>query len=76
MTEGCFEEDFMIKIAYDKEGDLLEIRFTENKVKSSEYIETTGLVVDLDEAENIVAVEITSFSKRVGKNTFAEAVAL
>jgi uncharacterized protein YuzE len=66
----------MIKIAYDKEGDLLEIRFTENKVKSSEHIETTGLVVDFDEAENIVAVEITSFSKRVGKSAFAEAAAL
>jgi hypothetical protein len=45
-------------------------------VKSSEHIETTGLVVDFDEAENIVAVEITSFSKRVGKSAFAEAAAL
>ena len=66
----------MIKISYDKEGDVLEIRFSENKIDDSEYIEESGLVLDYDKDANIVAVEIISFSKRVSKNEVIEALVI
>ena len=66
----------MIKLSYDKEGDLLEIRFSESKILESEYVEESGLVVDYDANNNIVAVEITSFSKRVGKEQLEEMATL
>jgi len=66
----------MIKISYDKDGDVLEIRFSENAIQDSEYMEESGLVVDYDKNNNMVALEIVSFSKRVGKEEFIEATAL
>ena len=33
----------MISFKYDKEGDLLEIRFSENKVIESEYLEDVNI---------------------------------
>ena len=66
----------MIKISYDKDGDVLEIRFSENAIQDSEYMEESGLVVDYDKNDNIVALEIVSFSKRVGKEEFIEAASL
>lgn len=66
----------MIKISYDKEGDVLEIRFSENTIKDSEYIEKSGIVLDLDKNDNIVAVEIISFSKRVSKDAALEAISI
>ena len=56
----------MIKINYDKEGDILEIKFSEKNIKESEYIKESGIIIDYDEKGKIVGVEITSFSKRVG----------
>lgn len=66
----------MIKISYDKDGDILEIRFSENTIKDSEYTEESGIVLDYDNKNNIVAVEIVSFSKRVGEEEIAEALAI
>lgn len=66
----------MIKISYDKEGDVLEIRFSENEINESEYVKESGLVMDYDKVNNIVAVEIISFSKRVGKEQLSEALAI
>lgn len=66
----------MIKISYDKDGDILEIRFSENAIQESEYIEKSGFIVDYDKNSNIVAVEITSFSKRVSRDELAEAIAV
>jgi len=57
----------MIKISYDSEGDILEIKFSELPVKESEYIKESGIILDYDEKGKIVGVEITSFSKRVEK---------
>lgn len=54
----------MIKISYDREGDVLEIKFAESEVADSEYAQETGLVVDYDEAGKIISVEVLSFSKR------------
>ena len=66
----------MIKISYDKAGDVLEIRFSENAIADSEYVEESGLVLDYDEGGNIVAIELISFSKRVGRSEVAEAIAI
>jgi len=66
----------MIKISYDKEGDVLEIRFSEKKIDDSEYIKESGLVLDYDKNNNIVAVEIISFSQRVDKEELAETAAI
>ena len=66
----------MISFKYDKEGDLLEIRFSENKVVESEYLEDVGIVVDFDENNRIVAIEILSFSKRKSKDDLLGAVAI
>ena len=66
----------MISFKYDKEGDLLEIRFSENKVVESEYLEDVGIIVDFDENNRIVAIEILSFSKRKSKDDLLEAVAI
>ena len=66
----------MIKISYDKEGDVLEIRFSESAISDSEYVEESGLVLDYDKNNNIVAVEIISFSKRVSKEELAETIAI
>ncbi|MBI5787802.1 MAG: DUF2283 domain-containing protein [Candidatus Schekmanbacteria bacterium] len=66
----------MINIKYDKQGDILEIRFSEKAIADSEYVEESGLVVDYDETGKLVAVELISFSKRVGKEEAAEALAI
>jgi len=66
----------MIKISYDKEGDVLEIRFSERAIDESEYVEESGLVLDYDKDNNLVAVELISFSKRVGKDIAEEAVTI
>ena len=66
----------MLKIDYDKEGDILEIKFSDNAIKDSEYIEGSGLVIDYDNNDKIVAVEVISFSKRVSKDNLIEALAV
>lgn len=66
----------MIRLSYDKEGDVLEIRFSESPIAESEYAEEAGLVVDYDASDKIVAVEIISFSKRVGKEQVQEVAAI
>ena len=37
-----------MKINYDPEGDVLEIRFSESAIDSSEYMEESGLILDYD----------------------------
>ncbi|HOO15135.1 MAG TPA: DUF2283 domain-containing protein [Candidatus Marinimicrobia bacterium] len=66
----------MIKISYDAIGDVLEIKFSEKPIKDSEYIEESGIVVDYDENNNLVAVEIISYSNKVPKKELADALAI
>ena len=47
----------MISLKYDKKGDILEIRFSENKVVESEYIEDVGIIVDFD-ADNRIVIKL------------------
>jgi len=64
-----------MKINYDPEGDVLEIRFSESAIDSSKYMEESGLILDYDKAGKIVTIEIVYFSKRVGKNELVKAIA-
>jgi len=66
----------MIKISYDKQGDVLEIRFSEKEIQESEYVQESGLVVDYDKDNNIVSVELVGFSKRVDKEISEEVAAI
>lgn len=66
----------MIKISYDQEGDILEIRFSEEPISDSEYIEESGLVLDYNDKGNIVSLEIISFSNKVSKYQEIKAMAI
>jgi len=65
----------MIKFSYDKEGDTLEIKFSEDEVVDSEYVEENGLVVDYDKNGKMISVEVISFSKRVKNSQDVETLA-
>jgi len=58
----------MIQFSYDKDGDILEIKFSEQAIAESEYLKESGIVIDYDNEKKIVALEIISFSKRVKKS--------
>ncbi len=66
----------MIKITYDKEGDLLEIKFSEEQVAHSDYLEDLGVVIDYNEKGNMLAIELLSFSKRVSKGDALETLVI
>ena len=66
----------MIKFEYDQDGDILEIKFSENEIVDSEYIEESGIVMDYDGKKNLIGIEILSFSKRVKQNAGKEVVAI
>ena len=57
----------MIKINYDPEGDILELKFSEETINDSEYINESGLVVDYDGDGHMVGIEIIGFLKKVGQ---------
>ena len=66
----------MIKLQYDQTGDILEIKFSEESINESEYIEESGLVVDYNNRGQIIGIEIISFSKKVSKSVDVEELAL
>ncbi len=66
----------MIKFEYDQDGDILEIKFSENEISDSEYIEESGIVMDYDENRNLVGLEIISFFKRAKENIPKEMIAI
>lgn len=68
----------MIRLTYDKEGDILEIRFSDRAVKDTSYQEDSGIILDYDANAKLIGVEITSFSKRTSRDDmdWSEAVGL
>jgi uncharacterized protein YuzE len=50
-----------MKIKYDKEADVMNIRFTENKIEESAE-EKPGIIIDYDINGKIVAIEILNAS--------------
>jgi len=51
-----------MKIKYDKETDIMYLRFSENKIEESAE-EKQGIIIDFDENGKIVAIEILNASK-------------
>ena len=51
-----------MKIEFDPQTDALYVRLNENKVVESEAI-NPNVVLDFDEAGNVVSIEILSVSK-------------
>lgn len=58
-----------MKITYDKEADVLHIKFSDNKIADSEEKER-NVVVDYDKDDNIVAIEVLYFVKKYKKELF------
>ncbi len=58
-----------MKITYDKEADVLYIRFTESRVFESEE-KQPNVVFDYDKEDNVVGIEITYFLERNKKDVF------
>jgi len=58
-----------MKISYDREADVLYIRFTDSHVFESEE-KQSGVVFDYDENNNIVGIEFTYFLEHHKKDVF------
>jgi uncharacterized protein YuzE len=58
-----------MKITYDKEADVLYIKFSDNKIVDSEEKER-NVVIDYDSNDNIVGFEILYFVKKYKKEVF------
>jgi len=57
-----------MKIKYDKELDILYIRFTDEKISESDS-EKPGVVLDFDNQGGIVAIEILNASRKMPQPT-------
>lgn len=57
-----------MKIKYDKELDVLYIRFSDEKVQESDS-EKPGVVLDFDAKGGIVAIEILNASRKIPQPT-------
>lgn len=57
-----------MKIKYDKELDILYIRFNDEKVQESDS-EKPGMVLDFDANGGIVAIEILNASRKIPQPT-------
>jgi len=53
-----------MQIKYDKNTDILTIRFTDKKPVDSEHFVEQGIVVDYDEKDNIIGLEIFDWSEK------------
>jgi uncharacterized protein YuzE len=51
-------------IRYEKELDIIYIKFSEGKVAESDE-KDSGIILDYDEAGNIMGIEILNASKKV-----------
>jgi uncharacterized protein YuzE len=58
-----------MKITYDKQADVLYIKFSDEKIAESEEKEQ-NVVVDFDHENNIVGIEISYFIKKYRKDVF------
>ncbi len=52
-----------MRIKYDPETDTLSIRLKEEPVADSEYLEGKGIVLDYNERNEVIGMEILSWSR-------------
>lgn len=55
-----------MKVKYDKETDVLYIRFSNNAVFESDS-DKPGIILDYDDTSNIVGIEVLNASQRMEK---------
>ncbi len=53
-------------IKYDKEVDVVYIKFSEGKVAESDE-DKPGIILDYDDEGNIVGIEVLEASKKIGQ---------
>jgi uncharacterized protein YuzE len=53
-----------MKVKYDKENDILYIKFSDAKVNESDE-ERKGIILDYDDKGNIIGIEIINASKNI-----------
>ena len=53
-----------MRIKYDKDTDILTIRFTDKKPVESEHFVEEGVVIDYDDQNNVVGLEIFDWSEK------------
>lgn len=58
-----------MKMTYDKQVDVLYIKFSDNKIVESEEKEK-NVIVDFDNENNIVGIEILYFVKKYKNDVF------
>ena len=61
-----------IKVKYDPQVNILRIRLSDSPIEESEQVEP-GIIVDYDEADNIVGIELLDASELVSRPKIAEA---
>jgi uncharacterized protein YuzE len=61
-----------VKVKYDPQVDILRLRFGDSAIEESEQVES-GVILDYDEAGNIVGVELLDASQIVSKPALAAA---
>ena len=54
-----------MKIKYDKETDILYVRFLETKIAESEE-QKPGIIMDYDADGNMVGLEVLNASEKIG----------
>jgi len=55
-----------MKIKYDKETDIMYLRFSEAEIAESDE-DKPGIIFDYDKKGNIIAIEVLSASKKMGQ---------
>ena len=54
-----------MKIKYDKETDILYVRFLETKIAESDE-QKSGIIMDYDADGNMVGLEVLNASEKIG----------
>ena len=53
-----------MQIKYDKDTDILIVKFSNKKPVESEHLIEKGVVIDYDEDNNVIGLEIFDWSER------------
>lgn len=63
---GAFPSAPAMRIAYDSQADVLSVVFVDAEADASREL-SPGLIVNLDRAGQVVGVDLTNASRRIGR---------